>query len=192
MPVHERFILAEPPKGARLVEAIALGRRGVVLGRYRPAADPKRAAPSPPQPVQAGPYGPATTLRARGSTFRLLVAPATEGGYCVELTIQSGAGTSGGRACRARADGPLGALGFQEHRVPKPRYAVVYGPVGPGVETVEARFENGATDAIPVKDGSVLYAIPQRHERRGHRLVELVARDRARTLVERRRVSEYR
>jgi hypothetical protein len=104
-----------------------------------------------------------------GDRIGLWVAPSRTGGTCV-WTNQSAGCSRPGEESRT----PTLALGFAGAAT----HVTLGDTVGRDVARVEARFEDGdRLDLPPPKEGYLVWPIPARHYRLGHRLEELIAFD---------------
>jgi hypothetical protein len=106
-----------------------------------------------------------------GTHIGLWVAPARGGGHCF-WTNQAGGCTPAGGA-HGRGSMPPLAVGFQAGG----KHVTLCCEVGREVARVEARFEDGDRVQFEPKQGYLIWVIPSRHYRLGHRLDQLVAFD---------------
>jgi len=181
--VFEQFFAVPLPSAAILDEVVALNARGAEIGRWRPDTSPRKQRP---QPVLTGDYRRVARIESHGRTFTLSAAPATGGGHCLALTSERNGGRSGSEGCPPLSRGPIGNVLPGEHRVPKPAVAYFYGWVGENVAQLQLRYEDGASDDIPITKTFVLYVVPRAHEQRGHRPAELVAGNASGRIIARR------
>lgn len=178
MALAEGFVFAEVPHGRRAREAVALDRRGRILSRYSLNPLDRPRPPRPPRAYEIGPYRRVARTRAAGRTLTLEAAPASSGGFCLNLRVKPNGGETLGCAPSVRP-GPLGGVALVEQAVPPPAYALFFGWVGSEVRRLELRYEDGRSVRVPLYRRFVLHAIPAARARP----VLLLARDRSGRVV---------
>ena len=187
LPVFEGFFLTEPRAGAKPEWLVALGADGEELAR-RQVRDPRTAIPRMPEPT-----GRERVLfdfeTAAGYRLTFSIAPGEDGTLCQITRYRGGTGRGcnpdprDGMAPDALAIHP----GLQNEAGDAKALVTLSGAVGSEVATLELRYEDGTTDAVPIVEQFVMFEIPPAHH--GDRRFTLVGRDHAGDEIARLRIS---
>jgi hypothetical protein len=129
-----------------------------------------------PQPQPAGERHTVSKITAHGGEeLALEVAPASDGGYCMTVRSDRRRPNSG---CSIAKPGPreVGVTAMNFGGAPGGVLLLV-GPVGSDLASIEARYENGRVDPVPLTEGWVLYEVEPADYLAGRRPEILVGRD---------------
>jgi len=175
VPMTGRWFLAEFPE--RPDAFLSYDGEGRVLEQRQFAWPPDVIVPvEQPQPLTQG-RGLAR-IRARGGSeeISLLVARASDGGYCQIVRSDRRRANRGCSISRPKAD-EIGVSAMNFGGGAPDGILLLVGPVGSDVAKVVLRYENGRSVTLPLNDGWVLYEVEPANYTQGRRPEILVGSD---------------
>ncbi|MBD0348997.1 MAG: hypothetical protein ICV59_07585 [Thermoleophilia bacterium] len=182
--VVDRFFLAELPREHERHALVARAATGQELERMTVSAFSLDAWSQIFNRIVTGPERTLIeTVNWRGKRLRLAIQPAEGGEECLIIEVAGGRGTSCGRRLGVRE----GISASLSHSGP---YVYLNGSVGPEIDSLELRFQDGEAVAVPIAEGFVLHDIPRARYEEGERPFLLVGRNAAGEIVAEERLGQ--
>ncbi len=114
----------------------------------------------------------------KGIQAAIWVAPSSKGGRCYWNTYGEKGGGFGGGCPPAGYEAPADALPGRSQGAGKGREVVLlWGQAGSAIASIDLTYQDGEHASVTPIEGLVLYEIPSRHWRPGHRLSLMIGRD---------------
>jgi hypothetical protein len=176
VPLTGRWFLAE--LAARPDAFVSYAADGRILERhpFLGLSPPSSTTARPHEVVQPREVA---RIRARGGAeeVTLLVAPASDGGYCQIVRSDRTPTNRGCSVARPSAD-EIGVAAMNFGGAPGGTLLLV-GPVGSDIASLQLRYEDGRVVAVPLHEGWALYEVERADYAEGRRPEVLVGRDAA-------------
>ena len=178
VPLTGRYFLAQFPGPANQLPSrfVSYGADGTLLEQHR-LIQPTRVASTAQQPHPVTKPHEVAAIDARGGAERvtLLVAPASDGGYC-QIVRSGRTPTNGGCSVTPPRPGEIGVSPMNFGGAPGGILLLV-GLAGSEITTLELRYQDGRLAAVPLHDGWALYEIMPADYTAGRRPQILIGRD---------------
>lgn len=175
VPLTGRWFLAEFPEQPD--EFLSYDGEGRVLEHRTFPPPPVHVAPvEQPQPVTQAQE--LARIRARGGSeeVSLLVARASDGGYCQIVRSDRRRSNRGCSIARPKPN-EIGVSAMNFGGGAPDGILLLVGPVGSDIATLELRYQNGRTATLPLSDGWALFEVESADYVQGRRPEILIGRD---------------